>query len=169
MSMESWSAPPWSRRWSAATMSRLFWVRFASPLEKVACGAFSDISFVSAGKKRRFCQLRSRTLEDAVKRVYRAASLLQVAHARNVLITAGIRCELRNQYLAGALGDLPMMETWPQLYVDDDDETLALRALARAAAAPVGTMWTCSGCGEQLEPQFTQCWRCGTAGPPRGV
>src|SRR5882672_10576261 len=169
MSMESWSAPPWSRRWSAATMSRLFWVRCASPLEKVACGAFSDISFVSAGKKRRFCQLRSRTLEDAVKRVYRAASLLQVAHARNVLITAGIRCELRNQYLAGALGDLPMMETWPQLYVDDDDETLALRALARAAAAPVGTMWTCSGCGEQLEPQFTQCWRCGTAGPPRGV
>jgi hypothetical protein len=96
-----------------------------------------------------------------VKRVYRAASLLQVAHARNVLITAGIDCELRNQYLAGALGDLPMMETWPQLYVDDDDETLALRALARAAAAPVGTMWTCSDCGERLEPQFTQCWRCG--------
>jgi hypothetical protein len=28
-------------------------------LEKVACGAFSDISFVSAGKKRGFCQLRS--------------------------------------------------------------------------------------------------------------
>ena len=109
------------------------------------------------------------TLEDALKRVYRAASLLQVAHARNVLITAGIECELRNQYLAGALGDLPMMETWPQLYVDDDDETLALRALARAAAAPAGTMWTCSGCGEQLEPQFTQCWLCGAAGPPRGV
>src|ERR1700730_17503623 len=31
-----------------------------SSLEKVACGAFSDISFVSAGKKRGFCQLRSR-------------------------------------------------------------------------------------------------------------
>jgi hypothetical protein len=30
-------------------------------------------------------------------------------------------------------------------------------------------MWTCSDCGEQLEPQFTQCWRCGAAGPPRGV
>ena len=113
-----------------------------------------------------------------MKRVYRAASLLQVAHARNVLITAGIQCELRNQYLAGALGDLPMMETWPQLYVDDDDEPLAIRALARAAAAPVGTMWVCSNCGEQLEPQFTQCWRCGVefgrpdpgeADPPRGA
>ncbi|MGA2188120.1 MAG: DUF2007 domain-containing protein [Steroidobacteraceae bacterium] len=96
-----------------------------------------------------------------MKRVYRAASLLQVAHARNVLITAGIQCELRNQYLAGALGDVPMMETWPQLYVDDADERFALSALARAAAATIGVPWTCKDCGEQLEPQFTQCWRCG--------
>ncbi len=101
-----------------------------------------------------------------MKRVYRAASLLQVAHARNVLITAGIPCELRNQYLAGALGDLPMMETWPQLYVDDDDERLALGALARAAAAPVGAPWTCGTCSEQVEPQFTHCWRCGAESGP---
>lgn len=96
-----------------------------------------------------------------MKRVYRAATLLQVAHARNVLITAGIRCEVRNQYLAGALGDLPMMETWPQLYVDDADERFALGALAGAATAKSGKPWICGGCGEQLEPQFTQCWRCG--------
>jgi len=93
--------------------------------------------------------------------VYRAASLLQVAHARNVLIAAGIQCELRNQYLAGALGDLPMMDTWPQLYVDDGDERFALHALAQAAVAG-GDAWKCAECGEVLEPQFTQCWRCGT-------
>jgi hypothetical protein len=96
-----------------------------------------------------------------LKRVYRAASLLQVAHARNVLTTAGIQSELRNQYLAGALGDLPMMETWPQLYVEDADERFALSALARAASTPSGAPWICEGCGEHLEPQFTQCWRCG--------
>jgi len=96
-----------------------------------------------------------------MKRVYRAATLLEVAHARNVLINAGIQCELRNQYLAGALGDLPMMETWPQLYVDDGDERFALSVLARAAVPAPGVPWTCAGCGEQSEPQFTQCWRCG--------
>ncbi len=96
-----------------------------------------------------------------MKRVYRDASLLQVAHARNVLITAGIRCELRNQYLAGALGALPMMETWPQLYVEDGDERFALSVLARAAAATIGVPWVCPGCGEKLEPQFLQCWHCG--------
>jgi hypothetical protein len=96
-----------------------------------------------------------------MKRVFRASSLVEVAHARNILITAGIDSELRNQYLAGAMGDLPMIETWPQLFVDDDDEQPALRALARAAAVPAGASWICDGCGEQLEAQFTSCWRCG--------
>jgi Putative prokaryotic signal transducing protein len=95
--------------------------------------------------------------------VFRAGSLLQVAHARNVLTAAGIESELRNQYLAGALGDLPMLETWPQLWVEDTFESAALRALAKAATAPSGPSWTCAQCGEQLEPQFTSCWRCGAA------
>lgn len=96
-----------------------------------------------------------------MKRVYRAASLLQVAHARNVLITAGVECELRNIHLAGAMGELPMMETWPQLYVNDADERYALSILARASQAAPGAPWVCEECREMLEPQFTCCWRCG--------
>ena len=101
-----------------------------------------------------------------MKRVFRAASLLQVAHARNILVSAGISCEIRNQYLAGAMGELPMMETWPQLYVDDVDEARALRALACAAAPAAGSHWVCDVCGERLEPQFTSCWRCGAEMAP---
>ena len=96
-----------------------------------------------------------------MKRIFRAASLIQVAHARNVLLMAGIQSELRNQYIAGAMGELPMLETWPQLFVDDADEQLALRALAQAAVAPAGGSWTCRFCNEVLEGQFTSCWRCG--------
>ena len=102
-----------------------------------------------------------------MKRVFSAASLIQVAHARNLLLTAGIPSELRNQYLAGAMGDLPMLETWPQLFVEDDYEPAALKALAAAAAAPPGPSWTCAACGELLEPQFTQCWKCGAAAGPK--
>jgi hypothetical protein len=96
-----------------------------------------------------------------MKLVFRAASLLQVSHARNLLIAAGIDSELRNQYLAGALGDLPMLETWPQLWVEDALESAALSALARGSAAPAGVAWICEQCGEELEVQFTSCWRCG--------
>jgi hypothetical protein len=100
-----------------------------------------------------------------MKRVFRAASLLQVAHARNLLIMAGIESELRNQYLAGALGDLPMLETWPQLWVEDDLEPAALRALSVGSKATPGASWTCPECGEESEPQFTSCWRCGATTP----
>jgi hypothetical protein len=24
------------------------------------------------------------------------------------------------------------------------------------------TPWICTGCGEEIEPQFTQCWQCET-------
>lgn len=101
-----------------------------------------------------------------MKRIYRAASLLQVAHARNVLISAGIHCELRNQYLAGALGDLPMLETWPELMVEESDEEYARSVLRRAAAAAGGEPWICPHCEERLEPQFTGCWRCGRERAP---
>ena len=105
----------------------------------------------------------------SLKRVFRAPSLLQVAHARNVLLTAGIVCELRHQYLAGALGDLPMLETWPELLVAEQDEQYALSVLRGAHAAPAGAAaWNCPACGESLEPQFTSCWRCGHERPPGG-
>jgi hypothetical protein len=43
-------------------------------LEKVAFGAFSDISFVAAGKKRGFCRLRSVYFVSAANAFLRAAS-----------------------------------------------------------------------------------------------
>jgi len=95
--------------------------------------------------------------------VFSAASLLQVAHARNVLTAAGIESELRNQYLAGALGDLPMLEPGRSLWSKTRSNRPALRALEEAGKAPSGAPWTCGECGEQLEPQFTTCWRCGAA------
>ena len=97
-----------------------------------------------------------------MKRVYRAQSSLDVAHMRNVLVAAGIRSQMRNEYLAGAMGDLPLMETWPQLWVDDVDEPRALRALSSLSAAACGPAWACSCCGEALEAQFQSCWHCGT-------
>ena len=97
-----------------------------------------------------------------MKRIYRAQSSLDVAHIRNVLIMAGIQAQMRNEYLQGAMGELPLMETWPQLWVDDADEPRALRAISSIGDAAAGSNWACSCCGETLEPQFLSCWHCGT-------
>jgi len=60
-----------------------------------------------------------------------------------------------------AMGDLPMLERGRSSMWMTRRRAIALSALARAAAAPTGAPWICEGCGEHLEPQFTQCWRCG--------
>ncbi|MGE0859028.1 MAG: DUF2007 domain-containing protein [Gammaproteobacteria bacterium] len=99
-----------------------------------------------------------------MERVYTSSDPVLAGLVLSVLESAGIRCLLRNQYLAGALGELPVNECWPQVWVvDASDAPRAARlietALPREAAA--GDAWTCLSCDERLEAQFAQCWRCG--------
>jgi uncharacterized membrane protein len=41
--------------------------------------------------------------------------------------------------------------------------------LQNATDAPTGARWICAQCGEQLEAQFTSCWRCGAASVPKAT
>ena len=95
-----------------------------------------------------------------------AESRVEIAHLRNLLESEGIACMVRNERLAGALGEIPFVECWPELWVRQPGEALRARGLIDAALRPVEAEepWQCPGCGEQIEPQFAQCWRC--AGVP---
>ena len=105
-----------------------------------------------------------------MKRVYSAETLFQVAHMQNLLATYGITAQLRNANLAGGLGELPMMETWPSLWVDETAFEAASRLVDQELHAPPrGEPWTCASCGERIEGQFTQCWHCGNAAPAAGA
>jgi hypothetical protein len=91
---------------------------------------------------------------------------LQAAHLANALRAAGIRCEVRNTTLAGAIGDIPWLECAPQIWIENPlDESRAQTLLAELHRAPTGPAWTCGHCGEVLEAQFGQCWKCGAARP----
>lgn len=90
---------------------------------------------------------------------------LQAAHYANLLRAAGIRCEVRNTTLSGAMGDIPFLECAPQLWIENRLDQPRADEIIRAAQAPVdGPRWQC-GCGETLEPQFGACWNCGAARP----
>lgn len=99
-----------------------------------------------------------------MKRVWSGANPVLAGLLHSVLEVAGIRCLLRHQYLAGALGDLPPQDCWPQIWVlDEEDASRAEWLLARAQSTAEAGMpaWICPGCGETLEGQFEQCWACG--------
>jgi hypothetical protein len=96
-----------------------------------------------------------------LKRIYSSFNLAAVHHARNLLEAAGIRAVVRNEYLSSAMGDLPPAECQAELWLLRDlDAERAARILSLQEHAEE-TPWDCSACGEQAEPQFTQCWRCG--------
>jgi len=97
-----------------------------------------------------------------VKRLYASADRLIVGHLAEALQAHGVRCLIRNHFLAGAAGELPVNETWPEIWVLDDHGLEAARELLRELLgdADDARRWRCD-CGEVLDPQFIQCWQCG--------
>jgi len=104
-----------------------------------------------------------------MKRFLHCLDAVEAQHCANLLRSAGIAAEVRNIYLAGALGDIPFIEAGPQVWIEVlQDEAIAHAVLAQVGATPTQPDWCCQQCGEPIEGQFAQCWHCG-AGRPGGV
>ena len=100
-----------------------------------------------------------------MKTVYSAKNLSLVSIIQNILDQHGIPCRVNNEFLSAGVGDLPPIECWPQLSVEDDDFSVAKRIIEAALTETAGPAWTCNACGEEIEGQFTECWKCGTSRP----
>ena len=77
--------------------------------------------------------------------------------------TEGIVCLVRNDELSTALGEIPFVECYPELWVVDNEVWPRARLLLDkwlAEAEVRQDSWLCS-CGEMLEGQFEMCWKCG--------
>ena len=97
-----------------------------------------------------------------MKRVYSAADPVLVGYLKSVLEEHRIACFVKNEFLRGAAGELPVNECWPELWVlEEREEWLAGQLIAEALAPAAGTDWACPECGEICEGAFGLCWRCG--------
>lgn len=96
-----------------------------------------------------------------MQRLVSADNLLLATLWQRVLESAGIPCELRNRYIGGALGEIPVDQAWPQIWVQKDGDLAAAQALMRELQTAQNlASWRCHGCNESIEGQFFQCWRC---------
>jgi len=98
-----------------------------------------------------------------MKTVYSAANISLVSIFQNVLQGHGIRCWLKNEFLSAGVGEIPPIECWPQICVEDNDFAEANRIVEEALSAKVTAAWKCHSCGEESEGQFTECWKCGNS------
>lgn len=106
-----------------------------------------------------------------LKKVYTAATPLMPGFIQQVLENAGIPCVMRNYFLNSAMGELPFVETWPAIWVEEQYEHVALELIQATLdnhTTDKGT-WTCHHCGETSELQFQNCWQCGQAAPQASI
>lgn len=88
----------------------------------------------------------------------------QAVLLKNILADEGIDCLVRNADLSVAIGEIPLTECFPELWVVDD-ETFPRAKLLLKGWLNNGTEnsedWQCPDCGEQLQGNFGACWSCG--------
>ena len=106
-------------------------------------------------------------LVDKKKAVYSAPDLFMVTHAANILHNHGIETTIKNSFLSGAMGEIPVFECWPRLFVVEDFnykkalEIVTLEIIEQESLPS----WVCGQCNEGNEGTFELCWSCGSAHP----
>lgn len=102
--------------------------------------------------------------------VYRAAHPAQAHLLRGLLEAEGIEAAVVGEYAFNVRGEAPMTEeTLPKVCVVNAEDAERARAIAvgfdrgEPAGASTETNWICSQCGEQIEAQFGECWKCGAS------
>lgn len=92
---------------------------------------------------------------------------MELGLVQGILEEDGIACLVKNQNLAGAMGEIPLHECWPELWIINDADLPRAEGLVAAMLVPTGVAspsWQCH-CGEIIEGQFTACWNCGRERP----
>jgi hypothetical protein len=73
---------------------------------------------------------------------------------------------LKNEFAAGAAGDLVPHETWLELWVvNDTDYERALHVLDTSFSHTDDVEWICSRCDEKNDASFEFCWNCQSNAP----
>jgi hypothetical protein len=114
-----------------------------------------------------------------MQHVYTARDEMDASFVQGLLRQEGIEAVVQGQALATAWGTLPLSsESLPSVWVPEADAERAgpiveqYRRTDEANAVddaerPRAT-WTCPQCGEKVEEQFSNCWKCGHDRPAPG-
>ena len=82
-------------------------------------------------------------------------------HIHSLLEANNIDCHLRNMNLSGGIGELPINECWPEVWVINESDFSQAQELINIALANAeqDEDWQCQ-CGEVIGGQFDICWSC---------
>lgn len=98
-----------------------------------------------------------------MKKLYSAENRLIAFNIKNLLEAENVECQVKNEFANGGVGDIAPIDTWVELWVDDE--------LIQTAEKHLETILTqmkevssveveCSNCHEINQIQFKICWNC---------
>jgi hypothetical protein len=98
-----------------------------------------------------------------MRRVHTAENPIEAHFVKGLLEAEGISAEVREENM---IGDYPAV--WVNVGVDYDLAQEMVSALLREqiVVKTQSEPWCCLRCGEYIEAQFTECWRCETSCSP---
>lgn len=102
-----------------------------------------------------------------MKKIYTHENRMIVWDVKNVLEAEGFQCIVKNEYAAGAMGDLSPIDVWPELWLCEDCQYEAATRLLKAKYEypPPRSEWICQSCHEKNIGSFELCWNCGDNDP----
>ena len=100
-----------------------------------------------------------------MKRVTQATNLALATLWADLLRQGGFDVSVQRAYASSIAGEIPPDQALPEVWIADDDQLDAARALLHELRHPPFQRWVCKGCGELIEGAFTQCWKCGASMP----
>ena len=97
-----------------------------------------------------------------MKKLYTHENRMIIFNLKNVLQEKGIESSVMNEFASGGAGDLATFDTWPELWIADDDRfDEAESILQKIVFDPADDYWFCRGCQEKNGAAFEICWNCG--------
>lgn len=100
-----------------------------------------------------------------MKRLTQAPNLALASLWRDMLAQAGFAVSVQRAFASSIAGQIPPDQALPEIWVEDDDQLEAARALLAQLQRPAWRQWVCRSCGEHIDGPFDQCWSCGAAMP----
>jgi hypothetical protein len=94
-------------------------------------------------------------------RVFSHDNAMVVHNIKNILENNSIACELKNQFGGSAAGEVPPIEVWPEIWVEETHLDKAVELIEDVMhGVSDKTHWRCTNCSEENPPAFEICWNC---------
>ena len=92
-------------------------------------------------------------------RVYTAETLPEAHLILQQLERVGINARIFNENAQGVIGELPVTDTWPDVWIVQNHQFRAVRTVIERYESSSGKERLCNSCGETSSGRFEVCWQ----------